>query len=106
MTTLHLMGRITENGELEVKLPEGLPPVEVKIDMTLPVQPEELPWEERPWTEEEIQEMLKSGTPLTGAEIVKLLEEEGGWEHMGITDGAEWVEELRRKEQERRNTRW
>ena len=100
MTTLHLTGRITENGELEVKLPEGLPPVEVEVTVELPVPPEELPWEERPWTEEEIQEMLKPSTPLTGAEIVKLLEEEGGWEHMGITDGAEWVEEQRRKRRE------
>lgn len=100
MTTLHLTGRITEKGELEVKLPEGLPPVEVKVTVEVPVQPEELPWEERPWTEEEIQEMLKPRPRLTGAEIVKLLEEEGGWEHMGITDSAEWVEAQRRKRRE------
>jgi hypothetical protein len=59
MTTIHLTGRITEKGELEVKLPEGLPPVEVEITVEIPGQPEELPWEERPWTEEELEELIR-----------------------------------------------
>jgi hypothetical protein len=106
MVTLHLTGRITEDGELEVKLPEGLPPVEVKIDMTLPVQPEELPWEERPWTEEELRELMRFEAK-TGVEIAKFLQEEGGgWEDMGITDSAAFVDELRRKQRERRNMKW
>ena len=104
MVTLHLTGRITEQGELEVKLPEGLPPVEVEV--TVKVPPEKKTEEDRPWMEEEIQEMLKPRPPLSGAEIVKRLEEEGGWEHMGITDSAAFVDELRRKERERRNIKW
>jgi hypothetical protein len=106
MVTLHLTGRITEKGELEVKLPEGLPPVEVGIEMTLPVPPEELPWEERPWAEEELKELMRFEAK-TGAEIAKFLQEGGGgWEDMGITDSAAFVDELRRKEQERRNIKW
>lgn len=102
MTTIHLTGRITEKGELEVKLPEGLPPGEVEVTVEVPIQPEELPWEERPWTEEEIQEMLKPRPPKTGAEIAAEIERDGGgWEHYGITDSAKWVEEQRRKRSER-----
>jgi hypothetical protein len=44
-------------------------------------------------------------TPLSGAEIVALLEQEGGWEDLGITDGAEWVQEQRRKN-ERKFPKW
>ena len=42
-------------------------------------------------------------TPKTGKEIVEqgLI---GGWEHKGITDSVEWVEEQRRKIKER--NRW
>ncbi len=95
MTTLQLTGRITDKGELEVKLPDGVQAGEVEVTIKLPV-------EERPWTEEEIAEMLKPGTPKTGAEIAAKLEagEYGdGWESVG--DGATWVEEQRRKEQVR-----
>lgn len=37
--------------------------------------------------------------PMTGSEIVKagLL---GGWEHLGIQDANEWVDEQRRKRRE------
>lgn len=101
MVTIHLTGRITETGELEIKLPEGLPAGEVQVTVELPaeVKPDELPWEERPWTEEEIQEMMHF-EPKTVAEIVQsgVL---GAWADLGITDSETWVEEVRRKEQER-----
>jgi hypothetical protein len=106
MVTIHLTGRITETGELEIKLPEGLPAGEVQVTVELPaeVKPDELPWEERPWTEEEIQEMMHF-EPKTAAEIAQRIKEEGGgWEDLGITDSAAWVEEVRRREQERRQT--
>jgi len=95
MVTIHLTGNITEDGHLEVEIPDGLPPG--KVQVTLEVTSEEdFAGEECPWTDEEIQEMMRV-TPKTGAEIVALLEQEGGWENLGITDGAEWVQEQRRK---------
>jgi hypothetical protein len=99
MVSIRLKGRITENGDLEIKLPEGLPPGEVQVTVEVPAETntEELPWEERPWTDEEIREMLKSRHPLTGAEIVERLEAEGGWEDMGITDSNDWLEAQRRR---------
>lgn len=47
--------------------------------------------DDQPLSEEELAELLRI-EPLTGTEIVArgLL---GGWEDMGITDGAEWVNE-------------
>ncbi len=67
MTTLHLTGRITAAGNLEAKLPEGLPPGEVEISIELPDT--ELPWELRPWTETELTDLLNF-EPASGAEIV------------------------------------
>jgi hypothetical protein len=95
MVTIHLTGTITEDGHLEVALPDGLPPG--KVQVTLEVESEkDFAGEECPWTEEEIREMMRI-TPMSGAEIVALLEHEGGWEDLGISDGAEWVREQRRK---------
>jgi hypothetical protein len=102
MVTILLSGRITEAGKLEVDLPEGLPPGEVQVVIEMPVE-EEQPLDERPWTAEEIREMMRI-EPKTGAEIMARLEREGGWEDKGITDGAAWVEEQRRKRRER--NRW
>ena len=101
MVLIHLKGRVTESGQLDVQLPPGIPAGEV--DVTLEVaNTDDLPWELRPWTDEELAELLKT-EPKTGAEIVARIQKEGGWEHLGITSGAEWVEAQRRKEQERRN---
>jgi hypothetical protein len=100
MAELRLHGRITEDGKLEVELPEGVVPGEVEV--TLTPAAESLPWELRPWTEDELREML-TFTPKTGKEIV----EEGlvgGWEDLGIEDSVQWVEEQRRKLQEK--NRW
>jgi hypothetical protein len=105
MVTTQLRGRITENGDLEVDLPASLPPGEVQV--TLEVSRDEdllgnrvaIPREQRPWTDEELAELMRV-EPKTGAEIVEWLQKEGGWEDKGITSGAEWVEELRRKRRE------
>ena len=99
MATIHLTGRITATGELEAKLPEGLPPGEVEISIELPDS--ELPWDLRPWTKEELDDMMKF-EPATGAEIVAS-DSFGAWADEGITDSVAWVEEVRRKEQERHN---
>ena len=89
---IELNGQITENGELKLELPSGLPAGEAHITIEIPTETD--------WTEDELKWALQT-TPMTGAEIVEsgLL---GGWEDKGISDGAAWVEEQRRKRRERR----
>jgi len=86
MAIVELKGRITETGELEVDLPEGLPAGEARVTIEVPLDKE--------WTARELDDALKI-VPMTGAEIVQagLL---GGWADEGIADSAAWVEELRR----------
>jgi beta-lactamase class D len=55
--------------------------------------------DDEPLTDEEIAEMLKV-EPMTGTEIVAA-GLTGGWADMGITDGAEWVNEQKRKRKEK-----
>jgi len=106
MTVIELWGRISEAGKLEVDLPSGLPPGEVKVMIEVPIENQEaskLPWEERPWTEEEIRELLTFRPAESGAEIVAMLTEtDGWWKDLNITDSVAWVQELRRKSRERR----
>ena len=97
MAAIRLTGHITKKGELEIKLPEGLPVGEVRVVIKIPDADQA--WEEEPWTEEEIQELLRF-RPMTGAEIVAA-GLTGGWEDQGITDSVTWVEEVRRKARER-----
>ena len=92
MTTIQLNGRITEEGELEIKLPEGLPPGEARI--TIEISPGEA------WTQEELERAVRI-EPMSGSEMVKA-GLTGGWEDLGITDSVEWVEEQRRKRREQR----
>lgn len=42
------------------------------------------------WTQEELEELLAPEEPLTGQEMIEQ-GYFGGWEDMGIEDGAEWV---------------
>jgi hypothetical protein len=101
MVTLRLRGRITEMGELDVKLPDGLPPGDVQVDLTIQVLAEEyLATVEPTWTPAELAALLKT-EPKTGAQIVEWLEHERGWADDG-SSGVEWVEAVRRREQERR----
>lgn len=92
MTTIQLNGRITEEGALEIKLPEGLPPGDARI--TIEISPGEA------WTQEELERAVRI-EPMSGSDIVKA-GLAGGWEGRGITDSVEWVEEQRRKRRERR----
>ena len=90
MKTIQLSGRITERGELELRLPEGLPPGEARITIEIP-QPDD-------WGPADLVSALKV-EPLTGAEIVNagLL---GGWEDQGIEDSEVWLKEQRRRRRE------
>lgn len=59
-----------------------------------------LPWEERPWTEEEIRALMQPN-PKTGAEIAAWIEanpDTGGWAELDIPDVVEWVRQLRRQQ--------
>jgi hypothetical protein len=86
---IHLNGHITDDGELELDLPSGLPAGEARITIEIPT--------EVGWTQEDLDRALQT-TPMTGAEIVKagLV---GGWE--GVPEGEAWVEEQRKKRRER-----
>ena len=93
MATIHVNGRITEEGQLEVDLPAGVPAGEARITIEL------LP--EKAWTGEELDRALHI-EPLTGAEIIAA-GLASGWEDLGIASGAEWAEEQRRLRRERRS---
>jgi CxxC motif-containing protein len=104
MDVFELDGRINEAGELEVKLPEGVRPGEVKVQIRVAQkEAEEIPWEERPWTQEEIQALFVSQPVKTGAEIVQLLEQTSDWwKQQEIDDPVQWLEAQRRAEEEKR----
>jgi hypothetical protein len=67
-TVLHVKGYITEDGQLKVDLPQGLKPGEVEVTITIPEEAE-TPWEELPWTEEELQASLNFH-PVPAEDIV------------------------------------
>ncbi len=97
--TYHLTGRVSKNGELQLRLPEGIPPGEVDVVITVPGA---APSDNILWTDEEIRKMTRV-EPKTGAEIAALLDKmEAGFQH--ITDSAAWVEEQRR--QQREGSQW
>src|SRR6185295_7672667 len=81
MPTIHLNGRITEEGELSIELPPGLPPGEALITIEIPVEPG--------WASDELDRALEV-VPLAGAEIVRS-GLTGGWSHKKIADGGDWV---------------
>lgn len=91
MVTIRLTAEITEDGQLKVELPAGLPAGQVEIAI-------ELPSEER--LIEDIRQLMQPA-PMTGAEIVSA-GLTGGWKDENIADGAAWVQEQRRKRRDRR----
>ncbi len=100
-----LKGYITENGELQVELPPGIPPGEVQI--TIQAQPA-APSQDETWPEEERADLFPPPEPLpdfkaqSGAEVIAMLDAEDGWWDADTPDGQTWVEERRRKAAERR----
>lgn len=92
MPTIRLRGRITEEGELDLDLPAGLPPGEARITIEIPIEPG--------WTSDELDRALEI-IPLTGAEIVEG-GFTGGWADRGISDGEDWVRERRQRRREER----
>jgi len=86
----HLKGHITDQGELELDLPAGLPAGEARITIEIPARIGRTP---------EGLDPSPKIVPMTGAEIVKagLI---GGWE--GTPEGTAWVREQRARRRERR----
>ena len=102
MTLIQLTGKINNRGQLELELPEGLPSGKVHVTLEITPAVDDLTWEERPWTDEELEALLKV-EPKTGMEIAAEIQAGmlgDGWSHIKVS-GAEWVEEQRRKWQER-----
>jgi hypothetical protein len=96
VTVFELRGRINETGQLEVELPKGLRPGEVRVRIEL-VEGEDIP----PLTDEKVAEMLQT-TPMTGAEIVTA-GLTGGWSDLGISDGTAWVDDVQHRRKARRS---
>src|SRR5262249_46375144 len=100
MTTIELIGNVTENGELRAKVPSTVRPGEVRITLELPEDSSIN--EPSNWTDTELEELLIV-QPSTGPEIVEFLnspEYEAELNHTAwanIADGAFWVEEHRRQ---------
>lgn len=93
-TTIRIPGRIEEGGRLEVTLPAGMPIGDVNVIIEIPIN-EQVEEDEYAWVEPKGQ---------TAGEILEWLNNNTtGWEDKGITDSAVWVENLRRREEQRRH---
>ena len=101
MTEIEFKAHVPKSRELTFQLPEEFQEAEVEVHVkVVPKAPDEdATSDERPWTDEEIKEMMRP-EPKTGKEIVES-DAIGGWEHMGITDSVAFIEELRRKRREK-----
>lgn len=87
MDVIELTGRINQDGQLEVELPEGLAPGEVRVRIERAAG--------EPLKEEEIERLLQT-EPTTGAATVASGLTDG-WGALDIRDGQAWVEDQRRK---------
>jgi hypothetical protein len=68
---------------------------------------DEIPWEEQPWTQEELRELMRPD-PKSGAEIAAMLEQMDlrEWQAMDIPDVVEWLHKQRQEERQQRVSRW
>ncbi len=92
MDALELRGRITRKGRLEVELPAGIPPGEVRVRIERTG--------ETPLAEDEIETLMHT-EPATGAEIVDA-GLTGVWHELVTEDGLAWVARQRRARKARR----
>lgn len=76
MTSIRLIGQITEEGELQFTLPEDIPAGEVEIIIRWQETPEEIP---PTFTDEELAELLKPWPP-TPFHLI----ETGVWQDSGM----------------------
>lgn len=85
MSLIQVKAILTEDGKIEIDLPEGWQPGEISVEISL----------EPTFTDEELEELMQFN-PKPASEI-----ETGGWEDMGIQDSVAFVEEIRRKRREK-----
>ncbi len=90
---IQLDAEITEDGQLNVQLPDDLPPGKVKLAIEYQTNFQD-------WSGINIQEFL-TAEPMSGAAIVAG-GYSGGWEDLDITDSEKWVEEQRAIRREKR----
>lgn len=95
---IELDAEITEDGELKVTLPEGIPPGKVHLKIEAVAETEEVP---PTWTAEEVKELMLPVEPMTPAEIVAA-GLHSAWESKGIEDSEAWVREKRQARRQRR----
>lgn len=100
MAAVQLKVQVSQSREIIIELPEDFPVGEAQVTVEPVSGSEEIPWEERPWTDEELDELLRS-EPLPGSEIVAR-GLTGGWEDLEIEDSQAWVDAARRKRKEQR----
>jgi hypothetical protein len=87
MNVIEVKGRINQEGKLEVELPEGLSPGEVRVRIERAAA--------EPLTDAEIERLMQT-EPASGAAIVAE-GLPGGWREQSIENGQAWVEEQRRR---------
>ena len=98
---IYVKATISESGEIKADLPKDHPVGEVTLVIEAAVR-ETIPWDSEPWTQEELTEML-TPRPSTLGEILEYLQAKAGDELAHIVDSTAWVEEQRKKEEERRD---
>lgn len=102
MTTIELTATVSDTDEITLRVPSEFRGQKVHVRIEPAEQSEERSWEERPWTHDEIEDLLRPN-PSTLGEIASS-PEFGAWADLGIEDSQAWVDDVRRQEEERR--RW
>ncbi len=88
MTRVELPGHITEDGQLIIKLPAGLPAGDVTVTLELPDEDE--------WTDDEIRAFMNIQPAASGAEMAARLDAIDTSEWLDIDDPVAWVENVQR----------
>jgi hypothetical protein len=98
-----------KDGQLNVALPENVADGEVEVQVPViladALVPADIPWEERPWTEEELIELFDAHPTALGEMLESGLIGAGANDWVQVDDSADFVQRLRRDEQTRRR-RW
>jgi hypothetical protein len=99
---VRIKGRI-KDGKIEAELPENVLDGEVELLVQTADTVTDVPnseWDNLPWTEAELDELLKPN-PMTLGELLEsgLL---GGWKDRPIADSQEFIEQQRHAEAEKR----
>ena len=89
MAMIQIKGILTQDGKIEVELPDGWQPGEVNVEINI----------EPAWSNEEVNEILNFEGKSLGDIDPSLLGAGADWE---IGDSAEWVE----KQREKRRKKW